>query len=66
MKGEGDEKGGVEGEFRTTQTPFEAFAALTPTFITTDYTDYLVKSRGGFLWNTKGERSWRGKVNEKN
>ena len=53
MKGEGDEKGGVEGEFRTAQTPFEVFAALTPTFITTDYTDYLVKSRG-FLWNTKG------------
>ena len=28
-----------EGEFRTTQTPFEAFAVLTPVFITTDYTD---------------------------
>ena len=29
MKSEGDEKGGVEGEFRTTQTPFETFAVLT-------------------------------------
>jgi len=29
MKSEGDEKGGVEDEFRTTKTPFEAFAVLT-------------------------------------
>jgi hypothetical protein len=30
MKCEGDERGGIEGGFRTAQIPFEAFAVLTP------------------------------------
>ena len=46
MKCEGDEKEGMEGGFRAAPISFETFAVLTPTFITTDYTN----SHTTFLW----------------